>query len=80
MTPLEAFHALRERRIQEITQGRGVRKMTTPELAEVLRLYGCGIPRLEGNEHDVAMAVYDWLGTEEGKAMLGGFIAKSDGV
>jgi hypothetical protein len=67
MTPLEAFHVLRERRIQEITQGRGARELSTPELAEVLRLYGCGIPRFEGDGHAATMAVYDWIETEEGK-------------
>jgi hypothetical protein len=41
MTPIEAFELLRERRIQEITQGGGARELSTPELAEVLRLYGC---------------------------------------
>ena len=81
MTPVEAFALLRERRIEEIAKGRGVAELTTLELVECLRLHGCRIPRFaKGDERDATMAVYDWLDTAEGDAMLSALIAKSDGV
>ena len=80
MTPAEAFALLRERRIEEIAKGRGVAELTTLELAECLRLHGCRIPRFEGDEYDATMAVYDWLDTAEGDAVLSALVAKSDGV
>jgi hypothetical protein len=64
MTPVEAFTQLRERRIEEIAKGRGVAELTTLELIECLRLYGCRIPRFGGDERDATMAVYDWLDAE----------------
>ena len=64
MTPVEAFALLRERRIEEIAKGRGVAELTTLELIECLRLYGCRIPCFEGDELDATMAVYDWLDAE----------------
>jgi hypothetical protein len=80
MTPVEAFALLRERRIEEIAKGRGVAELTTLELVECLRLHGCRIPRFEGDEGDATMAVYDWLDTAEGDAVLSALVAKNDGV
>ena len=80
MTPVEAFALLRERCIEEIAKGRGVNELSTLELAECLRLHGCRIPRFEGDEYDATMAVYDWLDTAEGDAVLSALVAKSDGV
>jgi hypothetical protein len=80
MTPVEAFALLRERGIGEIAKGRGVAELSTLELAECLRLHGCRIPRFEGDELDATMAVYDWLDTAEGDAVLSALVAKSDGV
>ena len=75
MTPIEAFVLLRERCIEEITKGRGVRELTTLELAEILCLHGCRIPRFEGDEYDATMAAYDWLDTEEGEREIARMLA-----
>jgi hypothetical protein len=41
--------------------------LPTLELAEILRLHGCRIPRFGGDEYAAAIAVYDWLDTEHGE-------------
>ena len=74
MTPVEAFALLRERRIEEIAKGRGVAELATLELVECLRLYGCRIPRFEGDELDATMAVYDWLDAAEGEREIAQFL------
>jgi hypothetical protein len=77
MTPVEAFELLRKRRIKEIAKGRRVEELTTLELDEILRLYGCRIPHFGGDEYDAMMAAYDWLGTEEGEREVARFMAGS---
>jgi hypothetical protein len=66
MTPIEAFAMLRTRCIDEIAKGRRVEELATAELAKILRLHGCHIPRFGGDEYAAAQAVYDWLDTEDG--------------
>ena len=50
MTPIEAFAMLRTRCIDEIAKGRRMEELATLELVEILRLYGCRIPRFDGDE------------------------------
>lgn len=56
---------LRERRIEEIARGRDAREIPTPELNEILRLYGVPIPRFETAEVELA-----WEESEEAEAVL----------
>ena len=78
MTPAEAFALLRERRIDEIAKGRWVRELSTLELVEILRLYGCRIPRFEGDDYDATIASYDWFDTEEGEREFRRFMEQAD--
>jgi hypothetical protein len=75
MTPTEAFVMLRTRCIDEIAQGRRVEELASWELAEILRLHGCRIPRFRGDRYAATMAVYDWLDTEEGEREVSRFMA-----
>ena len=73
MTPIEAFGLLQERCIREIAQGRRVEELASWELAEILRLHGCRIPRFEGDGCAVTASFYDWLDTEQGEAEIARF-------
>ena len=75
MTPTEAFAMLRTRCIDEIAKGRRMQELPTLELAEILRLHGCGIPRFGGDEYATIKAVYDWLDTEDGEREIARFRA-----
>ena len=75
MTPTEAFAMLRTRCIDEIAKGRRMQELASWELAEILRLHGCRIPRFGGDEYAATIAVYDWLDTEEGKWEVARFMA-----
>jgi hypothetical protein len=75
MTPIEAFAMLRTRCIDEIAKGRRMEELATLELAEILRLHGCRIPRFGGDEYAATIAVYDWLDTEEGEREVARFMA-----
>jgi hypothetical protein len=75
MTPTEAFAMLRERCLDEIAKGRRMEELASWELAEILRLHGCRIPRFGGDEHGAMVAVYDWLDTEEGEREIARFMA-----
>ena len=75
MTPTEAFAMLRTRCIDEIAKGRRMQELASWELAEILRLHGCRIPRFGGDEYAATIAVYDWLDTEEGEREVARFMA-----
>ena len=75
MTPIEAFAMLRTRCIDEIAKGRRMQELASWELAEILRLHGCRIPRFGGDGYAATVAVYDWLDTEEGEREVARFMA-----
>ena len=65
MTPAEAFNLLRARRLEEICRERNSQQLSNVELADVLRLYGYCIPRLDSEDAAIA-----WLDSEDGNAVL----------
>ncbi len=65
MTPSEAFRLLQARRVDEIVRGRSVHEMSSPELLELLRVYGVPIPRFETEQ-----AERDWCDSSEAEAVL----------